>query len=503
MSHPIVMIGAGHNGLTAAAVLAKAGRRVVVLEASDRVGGLAAGSSFQEGFHSTGILHDTTAVRPDIVKALKLDVHGLKLRTRPLPILIPSVDQDTISLMGDTVEGPLTSDEIAQYQRHRAFLGRLRPVFKRLMNRPPPDPYGSLWPLARTAIGIRRLGAKDMIELLRIGPMCVADWMRDQFANERLGAALAQPALLGGWNGPWSPGTAANLLLHECVASHEVVGGPAALVRSLETAARSYGVQIRTHAPVVRIRTSNDGVIGVTLADGENIDTNLVGASCDPKQTFLKLIGTERLSVRLGRDIGSIRTRGTTAKVHLALSGPLRDRQGNTVEAMRTGASLDDLERAFDPIKYRQMSEKPILDIRVPSIEDPGLAPDGHHMVSIISHFAPYHLEGGWTDAARTLLGDRIIDELSRYCPDVKGQIVGSEVLSPKDLSERLRLTEGHILHGEHAPDQLLFMRPTIQCSKYSTPVKGLFLCGSGNHPGGGISCAPGALGARAIIKAG
>ncbi|MBR56703.1 MAG: hypothetical protein CMH54_01460 [Myxococcales bacterium] len=503
MTQPIVMIGGGHNGLTAAALLAKAGRRVLLLEAADQLGGLAAGSSFHEGFQTTGILHDTTAVRSDIVKALKLDVHGLKLSSEPSSILIPSSDQESIRLHGDDVEGPLSSEDIDQYKRHRDFLRRLRPVFRRLLNQLPPDPYGSIWPLARTAIGIRRLGAKDMTELLRIGPMCVADWMRDQFSNERLGAALAQPALWGGWNGPWSPGTAANLLLYECIANHEIIGGPAALTQALEASARSFGVQIRTGAAVRRIRTDSNGIQGVTLEDGEEIDAQVVGASCDPKQTFLDLIGAERLSVRLSRDIGAIRTRGTTAKVHLALKGPLTDRHGNTVEAMRTGASLDDLERAFDPIKYRQMSTKPILDVRVPSVQDSSLAPEGHHMVSIISHFAPYHLEGGWTDEARSRLEDSIINELGSYCPDVKEQIVGKEVLSPMDLSERLRLTEGHVLHGEHAPDQLLFMRPTIQCGKYATPIKGLFLCGSGSHPGGGISCAPGALGARAILKAG
>jgi len=501
MSGSVIVIGGGHNGLTAATMLARSGRRVVLCEASAQVGGLAAGYSFAEGFSTTGVLHDSAAVRQSVVSALKLESHGLKMRKSPVQITAPSESGESIRFSGDRVEGPLEPGDVEAFQRFMGFISRLENVFSRIMNENPPDPFGSLWPLAKTAVGVRMLGAKDMTELLRIGPMCVADWMRDELRTERLRAAIAQPALLGSWMGPWSPGSAANLLIHECVAGTEIDGGPAALVVALEAAAKASGVEIRTGARVERIRLSSGKVVGVTLSDGEEIDAPVIASACDPKQTFGKLIGQSALPIRLHNDIRCIRSRGTTAKLHLALSGPLEDSAGVSIEAMRTGESLDDLERAFDAVKYGQMSEAPILDVRVPSMSTPGLAPDGSHVVSVLAHFAPYDIEGGWTEESRKVLTDRVIAQLKRFCPRAEERIVATETLTPVDLEKRYGLTQGHIFHGEHAPDQLLFMRPTVQCGRYTTPIGGLFLCGSGSHPGGGITCAPGALGARAIFK--
>jgi phytoene dehydrogenase-like protein len=325
--------------------------------------------------------------------------------------------------------------------------------------------------------------------------------MRDTFESERLSAAMALPVMEGGYWGPWSPGTAAVMLLREAVADRQIAGGPAALVDALVKAAAAYGVEVRTSSPVARIEVRHNRVTGLVLADGEKITCERLLATCDPKQIFLDLIGPEWLPLRLADDMRVLRTRGTTAKLHLALSGPLELADGTAVEALHTGETLDDLERAFDPVKYRELPERPALEVRVPSMRDSSLCADEqHHVASVMVHHAGYDLAGGWTEEARSLLVDRAIDELARYCPTVRERIVTRDLLTPADLAERYRLTGGHIHHGEHALDQLLFMRPSVDCAKYQTPIAGLFLGGSGSHPGGGLSCAPGALAARAML---
>ncbi len=486
MSDPVVVVGAGHNGLTCAALLAKAGRRVVVLEARDRAGGLAAPETFGDGHEVPGLLHDTSAVRPRVVRALELERHGLKREARA-----PVVALGALRLCGDQLTGEVPSGEAERYAAYRDFVGRVRGAVSGLLDAPAPDPLGSVWPLLRAGWPVRRLGGRDMHELLRIGPTCVADWTRDLFGSELLRAAVAAPALEGNFFGPWSAGSAATLLLQACAAEGEVCGGPAALTSALLAAAKAQGVEIRLGARVERIHLEARAVRHVTLADGEEITPSLVVSACDPKQTFLDLVGQRWLPTRLARDCTNIRSRGTTAKVHLALSAPLQQAASSEpFDILRTGESLDDLERAFDAVKYRRFSERPVLEVRQPSPE----------VASILVHFAPYDLEGGWNDAQREALGDAVVRELARHCPNVTDVVEAREVLTPADLEARYGLTEGHIHHGEHAPDQLLFMRPTIECAHHRTPVEGLWLCGSGTHPGGGITCAPGMLAAEAVL---
>ncbi|HZO17106.1 MAG TPA: NAD(P)/FAD-dependent oxidoreductase [Polyangiaceae bacterium] len=494
----IIVIGAGHNGLTAAASLAKGGEKVVVLEARDSIGGLAARIPLGDGYAVPGILHDSACVREAIVDHLGLERFGLKRRSEPLRICAPSEQGDPLFLVNGTVEGVSQPDVVA-LAKLRAFMARVAAPIRSILDREPPEPTSELWPMVKAGFGVRRLGTGDMLELLRVAPMCVADWMRDNFVSERLSAALALPAMEGAFVGPWSPGTAALLLLREAVAGAEIDGGPAALVDALGKAAASYGVEVRTRAAVARIELKNGAVEGVVLEDGETIPCTRVLATCDPKQTLLRLIGPQRLPVRLADDIQLLRTRGTTAKLHLALSGQLELADGTAVEALRTGETLDDLERAFDPAKYRELPERPALEARVPSLRDTSLVPQGgHHVVSVMVHHASADLD--WTKETRARLTERVIDELARYCPTLRERIVASELIAPPDLAERYRLTGGHIHHGEHGLDQLLFMRPTVDCAKYATPVNGLFFGGSGSHPGGGLTCAPGALAARALL---
>jgi phytoene dehydrogenase-like protein len=498
VSGRVIVVGGGHNGLVAAAWLAKHGREVVLLEARDQLGGVAARETFGDGFAVPGLLHDSAGFRGWIADALGLAAHGLRRRATPLTVLAAEREAAPLALTGDRLEG--ADGDAERYGELRGFIGRVARVVRRLTDEPAIDPLGGLWPLLTTGLAVRRLGARDLVELLRVAPMCVADWMRDSFASEAVRAFVAAPALEGAFTGPWSAGTAANLLLREATAEAEVEGGPAAVTAALEAAARAFGVTLRTGARVGGIRLGPDGVAGVTLADGESLDAALVVSTCDPKRTLLGLVGSQHLTARLAGAVRAIRTRGTTAKVHLALSAPLETADGRKVEALRTGGTLDALEKAFDAAKYRRFAERPALDVRVPTEQDPSLAPPGHHVVSILAHAAAYDLEGGWTDATREALGDAVVATLAEACPGVSAASVAREVLTPADLEARYGLTGGHVHHGEHAPDQLMFMRPTIDCARYATPIPGLYLGGSGAHPGGGITGVPGALAAKAVL---
>jgi phytoene dehydrogenase-like protein len=333
--------------------------------------------------------------------------------------------------------------------------------------------------------------------------MCVADWLNEWFETDLLKALLAGPALTGLFTGPWSAGTTATLLLNECLAGPGVKGGPAALIAALATACQEYGVEIRTACPVQRIRVADGRVSGVTLAGGQTIETTTVASSCEPKRTLLELVAPTDLPLRVEKQIRVYRTRGTTAKVNLALKAlpEFIGRPGQQFEVIRIAGSLADLERAFDAVKYRRFSPTPYLDIRIPSLADTSLAPAGHHVASILVQCAPYDLEGGWSEAEREVLGETVVATLDRYAPCLTERIVAREVLTPVDLEVRYGLTGGHVHHGEHGLDQMLFMRPALSCGRYATPLAGLFLCGSGSHPGGGITCGPGALAAKAILK--
>jgi phytoene dehydrogenase-like protein len=495
-----LVIGGGHNGLAAAVVQGMAGRDVTVLEARSQLGGLAASHEFAEGYWTPGILHDSGTFRTEVAKTLKLENHGLRFRHEATTYTAVMEGEDAIQICGDTLSGPVEAGEQARYTALQDFIRRLSKVIRGLTSRPPLDPTGSLWPLMKTGAQLRRLGAHDMTEFLRIGPMCVADWMRDVLGDERMRAFTAFPSLMGAWMGPWSPWSSVNLILSACVRGNEVEGGSPAVVAALRDAAQAHGVQLRTQARVSQILLEGSKAVGVRLETGEELRADCVLSSIDPKGTFQRLIPAVNQSASLAQAIRRYRTRGITAKCHLALNGPLALADGTEVEALRTGASLDGLERAYDAVKYRENSARPVLDVRVPSMLGEGFAPEGHHVASILIKCAPYDLKGGWGEENRAQLQTRVLDELSRHCPGVRDQLVGHELLAPPDLETRFGLTEGHLYHGEHAPDQLLFLRPVAELSEYTTPIDGLVLCGAGCHPGGGISGMPGVLGGRAAL---
>jgi phytoene dehydrogenase-like protein len=360
---------------------------------------------------------------------------------------------------------------------------------------------GDLFSFGKTALSLRLLGKKDMMEVLRITPMCVADWLNEWFENDLLKAGLAAPGLEGCFAGPWSSGTVTNLLWMESTVAQSIAGGPAALVEALEKAALANGVEIRCGAAVEAIDLDDGTVSGVTLSGGERLEAKKLAASCDPRHLFLDLLSSSALSITLDRNISTFRARGTTAKVNLALSGPpqFSCRPDLKAERIRIGETIDDLERAFDPVKYRRFADNPALDILVPTIERPELAPKGHHVLSILVQCAPYDLESSWDEPSTDALYRTVVERLAEYAQGIGDAIVGHQVLTPLDLETTYGVSSGHLFHGEHATDQLA-VRPTPECAGYRTPFDGLFLCGSGSHPGGGITCAPGALAARTIL---
>ena len=511
-NYDVIVIGGGHNGLTAAALLAQAGRRVLVVEKNETVGGLAQQEEFHPGYKTAGLLHDTGGVRMGLVEKLKLHAHGLQTTGQRAPVSVLSDDGQAITLHANVDASARSIERVSPkdaqaYRDYRALIDKIAPWLGKLFNEPQPslpEPGpAEILSLLSSGLGLRRLGRQTMQEFLKIVPMCLADFLDEYFETDFLFSCMAVPALQSSFNGPRSSFTTMNLLLWEATSTKHVQGGPAALVAALEKAAVSHGVTIRTDAEVTRLVLTSDGAVeGVRLHDGEQIETPLVAAACTPKEVFLNLLTSREVGPKLEAEITHLRCRGTTAHVVLALDKkiPWKAEPEHPFAFARTGNSFDEMERAFDAVKYRRYSEVPVLDIFVPTVADSTLAPKGHEVVSVLAQFAPYEPDGGWTDAAKADFGDRVVARLAQHTVGLESSIVARHISTPQDLETRYKLTGGNLFHAEHAIDQLLG-RPVPSCAGYKTPIPGLFLCGSGTHPGGGLTCAPGALASRAILS--
>jgi phytoene dehydrogenase-like protein len=502
-----IVVGGGHNGLAAAAVLARTGRKTLVLEARERVGGLCASEEFWPGYRHAGIHHDTDTVRPWLVDLLDLRTHGLSFAPQA-PLLLPDAPGQvpgTGLLLSRELEA--TQAELAAvgdadgYQRWMSFVGSVRGLVSSVLDAPAPavGREASLWPLAQPAIKLRRLGSARMLELARVVVLSAEDWLSEFLQDRHLRAGLALGPLLGSWMGPRSPQSAGLLLIRSVLSGDEVAGGAPALVAALERAAKHHGATIQCGTPVEQIRVERGAVRGVVVG-GQPLDAPLVVSGLDPRRTLLELVPPQELPVPLEDEVRTVRMRASSAKLHLALSAPPRFtcREG-LFERFRAVTDPVQLERAFDDAKHGRLPKSPPLDVRVPTVRDPSLAPAGHHVLSVHIFGVPYQLRGqaDWTSADREVLAEAALRELGRLDPGLPGSVVGSELLVPPELEARYGVTGGHLMHGEHALDQLWVGRPGRTTSRHATSIQGLFLGSGGTHPMGGASGAPGALAAR------
>jgi phytoene dehydrogenase-like protein len=521
-----VVIGGGHNALVAAAYLARGGLRTLVLERRERLGGAADTSELGPGIRVPTLAHTVGRLRPSIQRDLGLGRHRLSLIAPEVRVFAPRADGGAITLWSDvgaTVEGlrAVSSADAAAYavfDRRLRVLGRF---LDELARSTPPDvaspKLGDALAGLKLGRSFRGLGRDGSRAILRVLPMAVADLVAESFENDALRAAIAWRGVRYGAVGPWSSGTASVLLMdgagNDGGAAGETVfaqGGPGALSEALAAAAQAAGAEIRLNAEVASI-TSRDGrATGVVLAGGEDIPARSVVSGADPKRTLLDLLDPVALGPSLGWRAGNIRTPGVVAKVNLALRGLPRFTAAVDDERLLHGRILvapgiDAMERAFDASKYGRWSEAPILEATIPSIVDPSLvegAPAGTHVLSVIAQYAPYGLAAGlgsWDDN-REALGDDVIAVLEMVAPGIGDLVSHRQVMTPVDLESRFGLTGGHPMHAEPGLDQFYLWRPLLGHARYRLAIGGLYLCGSGAHPGGGITGGPGQNAAREIL---
>ena len=518
-----VVIGAGHNGLVTAAYLAKAGQSVLVLEGREVVGGAAATEEVFPGFKVDTGAHKVGGLSQKVVSDLGLAGHGLEILPADPTVFTPVTEGSSLVLWRDaekTAQGlrEISPADASAWVPFTRLIGRAAGFLEAVWHTTPPDvtgnDLGDLWSSVKLGRRLRGLGKKDMVEVMRILPMSIYELMDEWFESDLVKGTLAASAIGGLCQGPMAGGTVYTLLHHHVGAGAGVIrptlrvrGGIGRLSEALLAALEKNGGDVHTGVRVRGIVVEGGTARGVVLTDGTEVRSRRVVSSVDPRRTFFDLLDPSEVSPAFARKVENIRFRGVCAKVHLALSG-LPDFTCRPGEGPHLGGiisispSLEYLERAYDDAKYGAISSAPYLEVSIPSRADPAVAPDGKHLASIVMQYAPFTLrEGGWDDAARVALGDAVVRTLARYAPNIEAIIEDRHVLTPLDLQDRFSLTEGNIYHGEMTLDQLLFMRPVPGASRYRAPVPGLYLCGSGTHPGGGVTGVPGFNAAREILK--
>jgi phytoene dehydrogenase-like protein len=512
-----VVIGAGHNGLVAAYYLARGGFTTTVLERRDEIGGGAVTGTLHPGFLCPTLSHNVL-LHQRIVDEMDLRRHGVEFLAPSTRVFAPSptapiVLYDDVARSTGSLNAISTADGEA-YAAFRATVASLTGVLGTLLEAPPPDVDalhgGDLWNLLKSARAFRALDARDGYRLLRWLPMPIADLMTDTFATDTLRAAIAAPGLSGTMLGPRSAGSTLVLMLleaHQRLAggARRVRGGPGALTRVIATAAKAAGATIRTGVAVDRI-VVRDGRVAAVAAGAEEIPASVVVSTLDPQTTLLGLLGATQLDPTTAGRVRNFRVKGTVAKVNLALSGlPSFDGAGGDESVLsgriHIGPTLDYMERAFDNAKYGQVSADPWLEVTIPSILDPALAPAGAHVLSAYVHYAPHRLRTGPWSSSRDAVLASTLRVLDRHAPGLSSLVVASQLITPEDLERECGLAGGHIFHGELAPDQLFVMRPLLGHGRYRGPVDGLYLGGAGTHPGGFMTGASGRLAAQTAIR--
>lgn len=518
-----IVIGGGHNGLVAAAYLARAGKRVVVLERRHLVGGATVTEEIIPGFKFTELSYVVSLLRPEIIRDLNLPQHGLKIL--PLPSTFTPMEN------GDYIAGwddhDMTRREIYRhspkdaeaYDEYGRRMARLAKAIKPILSMLPPDPTSlhpsDLFGMMKLGHFAKSISETDLYGLAKIMTQSAADMLEEWFETEALLGTKSASGIIGTFLGPRSPSTA-YVLLHHYMGEIDgafrawgfAKGGTGGIAEAIASSARSFGAEIRLNSTVKQVIVKGSRAAGVALENGDEIYAKAVLSSLDPMHTFVKLVDSKHMPDDLTRAIKKYRTRGSSGKVNLALSAlpkftALPDSNFLHRGAVSISPSIDYIERAYDDAKYGRFAKQPYVDIIFPSVIDPDMAPPGKHVMSCFVQYAPYDIEGGWNSEKREAFGEAVISAIERFAPNLRQVIIGKQVLTPVDIEEMTRISGGNIFHGELLLHQLFFMRPATRWAGFRTPLDSYYLAGSGAHPGGGIMGAPGKFAAEIALKDG
>ncbi|MGH2529538.1 MAG: phytoene desaturase family protein [Actinomycetota bacterium] len=520
LERDVVVIGGGHNGLACAAYLAQAGLDVLVLERRDVLGGAAVTEEPWPGYRVSSASYVVSLMPPRIVDELRLKRHGYEVSIITPDYFVPFPDGTSLTLWGDVGRD---AKSIARFSKKDAdayvefdrYFERVARLLKDLLFVVPPNlRMRDLPRWVRTAGTVRSWTGRDVHEAVRLFTMSAADFLDEWFEDERVKGAFATQAIIGGWCGPMSPGSA-YVLMHHWIGEVDghagawgwVMGGMGGVSRAIARAAEAAGAEIRTNAEVHRVAIDAGGrAVGVELADGSLVKAKRVVSGAHPVTTYLDMVGEGRLPDDVVRDVGRYRSRSGSVKVNVALSELPRfaswDQDGNVhLGLAAVSPSIEYLERAWDDVKYGRSSEHPYVEVVFPTAHEAGLAPEGKHVMLAFCQYGPYELREGSWDTERERFGKRVIDTLGEFAPTLPDAVEHMEVLAPKDIEERFGLVGGNIMHGELTPDQMFSFRPIPFYGDYRSPVPGLYLCGAGTHPGGGVMGVPGRNAATVVLR--
>jgi phytoene dehydrogenase-like protein len=518
----VVIVGGGHNGLACAAYLAKAGLDVLVLERRDVLGGAAATEEPWPGYRVSSASYVVSLMPPQVVRELDLKRHGYEVSIITPDYFVPFPDGTSLTLWGDVTRDAasiarFSDKDAAAYVEFDRYFDRVATLLKDLLFVVPPNMnLRDLPKWAATAGRFRKWSGRDIHEAVRLFTMSAADFLDEWFEDDQVKGALATQAIIGAWCGPMTPGSA-YVLMHHWIGEIDghagawgwVKGGMGGVSEAMASSAKASGAEVRTDAAVERVAMNASGrAVGVALADGTLVRAQRVVSCAHPITTYLNLVGQERLPSDVVDDVKRYRTRSGSVKINVALGElpafPSWDQDGEVHMGLTAvSPSIEYLESAWDDAKFGRMSEHPYIEVVFPTAHEPsGLAPEGKHLMLGFSQYGPYSLaEGSWDEGGREEYARRALKALGEYAPNLEAAIEHLEVLAPKDLEDRFGLLGGNIMQGELTPDQLFSFRPIPGYGDYRTPVAGMYLCGSGTHPGGGVMGVPGRNAASVVLR--